>query len=561
MRKQVPAIRPLPILSWVFGYQRDWLSDDLIAGLITAAVVVPKAMAYATIAGLPVQVGLYTVLVPMAVYALIGTSRPLSVSTTTTLAILVGVELGQVAAAGDPAFVLRALATLTFLVGAILLLASLLRLGFIANFISEPVLIGFKAGIGLVIILDQVPKLLGVHLPRGTFIQNLLGTLGAIPHASMPTLAVGIAMIVLLLAMERFFPRAPAPLIVVAAAIAAVRLLGLKVYGVETVGAIPRGLPSFTSPDFTLLAQLWPGALGIALMSFTETIAAGRAFAAIEEPPLRPNQELVATGFANVAGALLGAMPSGGGTSQTAVNRLVGARTQFAELVTAAAALVTMLFLAPVLELMPQATLAAVVIVYSIGLIKPADFRAILQIRRTEFVWALTAFAGVMLLGTLQGIVVAIIVSLVALAYQTADPPVRALGRKAGTNIFRPRSKEHSDDETFTGLLMIQIEGRVFFANAERIGEKIMVLVNEAAPRVVALDLSGVPDLEYTALKMLITAEKRERERGVSVWLVGLNPDVLSMIRRSSLGEVLGRDRMHFNLELAVAKYLAAPGI
>jgi anti-anti-sigma factor len=147
------------------------------------------------------------------------------------------------------------------------------------------------------------------------------------------------------------------------------------------------------------------------------------------------------------------------------------------------------------------------------------------------------------------------------LAYQTADPPVRALGRKAGTNIFRPRSKEHSDDETFTGLLMIQIEGRVFFANAERIGEKIMVLVNEAAPRVVALDLSGVPDLEYTALKMLITAEKRERERGVSVWLVGLNPDVLSMIRRSSLGEVLGRDRMHFNLELAVAKYLAAPGI
>ena len=553
--------RRFPILDWLFNYRKDWLQCDLIAGLITAAVVVPKAMAYATIAGLPVQVGLYTVLVPMLVYALIGTSRPLSVSTTTTLAILVGVELGQVAAAGDPAFVMRASATLTLLVGAILLLASLLRLGFIANFISEPVLIGFKAGIGLVIVLDQVPKLLGVHLPRGTFIQNLLGTLGAIPHASMPTLAVGVVMIVLLVGIERFFPRAPAPLIVVAVAIAAVRPLGLQGHGVETIGAIPQGLPSFTSPEFTLLAQLWAGALGIALMSFTETIAAGRAFAASEEPVLRPNQELVATGFANVAGALLGAMPSGGGTSQTAVNRLAGARTQLAELVTAAAALLTMLFLAPVLELMPQATLAAVVIVYSIGLIKPADFRAILQIRRTEFVWALTAFAGVMLLGTLQGIVVAIVVSLLALAFQVADPPVRALGRKPGTNVFRPRSKEHSEDETFPGLLMIQLEGRVFFANAERIGEKIMVFVNEAKPRVVVLDLSGVPDLEYTALKMLINAEKRERERGVSTWLVGLNPEVLSMIRRSPLGKVLGEDRMHFNMELAVAKYLAAPGL
>jgi anti-anti-sigma factor len=151
------------------------------------------------------------------------------------------------------------------------------------------------------------------------------------------------------------------------------------------------------------------------------------------------------------------------------------------------------------------------------------------------------------------------VVSLVALAHQTSDPPVRELGRKPGTDVFRPRSKEHPEDETFPGLLMIQLEGRVFFANAERIGEKMKVLVDEAKPRVVALDLSGVPDLEYTALRMLIEGEKRQRERGVSIWLVGLNPEVLSVIQRSSLGKVLGRERMHFNLELAVAKYLAAP--
>jgi MFS superfamily sulfate permease-like transporter len=340
-----------------------------------------------------------------------------------------------------------------------------------------------------------------------------------------------------------------------------VRLFGLQNYGVETVGQIPQGLPSFTPPDLSLVARLWPAALGIALMSFTETIAAARAFATSEEPHLRPNQELAATGLANAGGALFGAMPAGGGTTQTAVNRFAGARTQLAELVTATVALLTMLYLAPLLALMPQATLAAVVIVYSIVLIKPADFWLILQIRRTEFFWALIALAGVILLGTLQGILVAIVVSLVALAFQTADPPVRELGRKPGTNVFRPRSKEHPEDETFPGLLIIQLEGRVFFVNAGRIGEKMKALADkmEPKPKVVALDLSGVPDLEYTALKMLIEAEKRERQRGVSVWLVGLNPDVLSVIKRSPLGDVLGRERMHFNLELAVAKYLAAP--
>jgi MFS superfamily sulfate permease-like transporter len=292
-------------------------------------------------------------------------------------------------------------------------------------------------------------------------------------------------------------------------------------------------------------------------MSFTETIAAGRAFAQSGEPLPSANRELLATGLANAGGALLGAMPAGGGTSQTAVNRLAGARTQLAELVTAAATLVTMLVLAPAIGLMPQATLGAVVIVYSIGLIKPAEFRAILDVRRTEFVWAMVALAGVVLLGTLQGILVAIIVSLVALAYQVADPPVHVLGRKPGTNVFRPRSEEHPEDETFPGLLLLRPEGRIFFANAERIGEKMRPLIAEAKPKVVALDLGGVPDLEYTALRMLTEAEKGQREKGVIVWLVDLTPGVLAMIQRSPLGETLGRPRMFFTLEQAVATYQA----
>ena len=540
---------------WLFNYRKEWLRPDILAGLTTAAVVIPKAMAYATIAGLPVEVGLYTAFLPMVIYAVLGTSRPLSVSTTTTLAILTAAELGEVAPNGDPASLLRASAMLTLLVGAMLVAASVLRLGFIANFISEPVLVGFKAGIGLVIVVDQVPKILGVHIARGTFVQNLLSTVRSIPHTSVPTLIVGVVMIVLLVGTGRLLPRAPAPLIAVAVGIGGAFLLGLKAHGVELVGLVPRGLPGFSLPDLSLAAQLWPGALGIALMSFTETIAAGRAFVGPEEKSPKANQELLATGLANAGGAFLGAMPAGGGTSQTAVNRLAGARTQLAELVTAGIALIIMLFLAPLIALMPQATLAAVVIVYSIGLIQPQEFKEILKIRRTEFFWALTAFAGVMLLGTLHGIVVAIVVSLLMLAHQGADPPVYVLGRKPGTNIFRPLSAEHPEDETFAGLLLLRIEGRFFFGNAEHIGHKMKPLVAEAKPKVVALDLGGVPDLEYTALRMLTEAEKRQRERGVLLWLVGLNPEVLGMVQRSPLGKTLGREAMHFNLETAVARY------
>src|SRR5262245_10457364 len=214
-------------------------------------------MAYATIAGLPVQVGLYTSLVPMLVYAALGTSRPLSVSTTTTLAILAAAQLEPFAARGDPAELLRASATLTLLVGAMLAAAGGVRLGFIANFISEPVLIGFKAGIAFVIVLDQVPKLLGIHFAKGGFVQNLLATVRGIPETSPPTLALGGAVLLLLAALERFRPKAPAPLIAVGASIAAVKLLGLEAHGIELVGAIPQGLPALTLPDPALVAQLW----------------------------------------------------------------------------------------------------------------------------------------------------------------------------------------------------------------------------------------------------------------------------------------------------------------
>ena len=545
----------VPIVGWLRQYPKEWLRLDLIAGLTAAAVVIPKAMAYATIAGLPVQVGLYTVFVPMVIYALLGTSRPLSVSTTTTIAILTAADLGMVVPGAEPAQLLAASATLAMLVGAMLLLAAILRFGFVANFISEPVLTGFKSGIGLVIVVDQIPKLLGVHIDKGTFFHNVYAIVAHLPQTSVTTLVLAVAMLVLIFGLERFIPRAPAPLIAIAVAIGASVLLGLKSAGVETVGAVPSELPALIWPQLDLAEQLWPGAAAIALMSFTETIAAARAFNARGEPQPVPNQELVAVGAANLVGGLFGAMGAGGGTTQTAVNRHAGARSQLAELVTAAAALATLLVLAPLIAPMPQAALAAIVVAYSFGLISPGEFGKIRRVRRTEFYWALIAFAGVVVLGTLKGILVAVIASMLALGQQTYNPPVYVLGRKRGTNVFRPMSDEHPDDETFPGLLMLRVEGRVYFGNVQRVGEKVWPLVEQAKPKVIVLDCSALFDIEYTPLKSMAETEERLRSEGVMLWLAALNPEVLQVVRRTPLGEALGQERMFFNLEVAVEKY------
>ncbi len=537
---------------------RSDLGCDGVAGLTAAAVVLPKAMAFATVAGLPVVVGLYTAFVPAALYGLLGSSRVLSVSSTTTLAILTGAELGSVAAEGNPAKLAAATATLTALVGFLLVAARLMKLGFVASFISVPVLTGFKAGIGVVILLDQIPKLLGLHVSKQSFFSDLESLVRHLPETSLAALAVGGVTLIVLVITEWFKPHSPVPLGAVATTVVASWLLNLGAAGLPVVGAIPQGLPVFTLPDPALIQALLPGALGIALMSFTESIAAGRAFARPGDPPVDANRELIATGAANLGGALLGAMPAGGGTSQTGVVRAAGGRTQMASLVTAAASLATMLLLAPLLGLLPQATLAAVVIVYSASLIQPTEFQAIYRVRRMEFRWAVVAAIGVLVFGTLQGIVVAIVLSLIGLALQTAHPPVFVIGRKRGTDVLRPLSADHPDDETFDGLLILRPEGRLYFANAQNVGERIRTLVAEHAPRVVVLDLSRVPDIEYSALKML---QDGARRTSVTLWLVDCNPGVLDMVRRAGLDHELGPDHLLFNARTAIERYceLQAP--
>lgn len=538
-------------------YSGQLLRADVLAGLTTGAVVVPKCMAYASVAGLPAEAGLYAAFLPMLVYALLGTARVLSVSTTSTIAILTAAAMSQVAAGADPAPPLTVVITLSLLVGVMLFVAGILRLGFLANFISDPVLTGFKAGIGVLIIADQLPKLLGVHITKAGFFRDIAAVVRHAPEASLLTLALALGTLVLLLFMERRAPRAPAPLLAVIFGIATMAAVGVGASGVETVGELRAGLPGVGFPDPELVLTLWPIALGIALMSFTETIATGRAFAAPGEPRPRADRELIALGIGNILGGLTNAMPAGGGASQTVVNMRAGARTRVAGVVTAGVTVATLLALAPLIALLPLATLAAIVVATTLGLIDPREFRAILTVRRTEFYWAVTAFAGVVLLGSLPGILVAVLISVLTLIYHANRPAVYEVARMPGSSVFRPVAIDHPLDQTAPGVLILRTEGRIHFANAQSIGDKMWSLIQAASPRAVILDCSAVPDIEYTALRMLTEAEDKLRKSDITLSLAALNPQALQVVTSSPLGRRLGPQRVFFTLDEALARCTA----
>jgi high affinity sulfate transporter 1 len=456
---------------------------------------------------------------------------------------------------GDTGEYLTAASTLALLVGIFLILAGLFRLGFLANLISRPVLTGFKAGVGVVIFVGQISKVLGVSIDKGPFFETLFALFQSWDEIHWLTFGLALGTLVVLIFIPRINPRIPAALIAVILGIAASTLFNLESQGVAVVGSFPPGLPSFSLPDLSLVGQLWPGAIGIALMSFIESFAAGKSFTQKGEPSVDANQELIALGLANMGGGFFQAYPGGGGTSQTAVNRQAGAKTQISALVTAGMVVLTLLFLSGFISLMPQATLGAIVMVAAAGLVSVNSFRAIQRIRVTEFLWAVVAFVGVVFLGTLEGILIAVLISILTIFYQASYPPVYALGRKPGTDVFRPISPDHPDDETFPGLLMIRTEGRMNFSSAPNATAKFLTMVEETDLQVIVIDFSAIPDLEYTALESLAELNEQLNDRGIVLWLAALNPEPLNVIRRSTLGEALGNERLFFNLEQAVETY------
>jgi high affinity sulfate transporter 1 len=546
--------RFIPIFGWLPKYQRSWLRVDLLAGLIAAAVVIPQAMAYASIAGLPVQVGLYVCLVPMVVYAILGTSRPLSVSSTSTISMLVAAQLVKVVSSSDPNVYIIPAATLAFLVGVFLVLAGLLRLGFLANFISLPVLTGFKAGIGVVIFVGQLGKVLGIKVDKGPVFETIFKLIANLGQTHLPTLVLALITLAVLILLPRIAPKIPAALVAVVGGILASGLLGLEAQGVSLVGDIPAGLPKLSIPDWSLIQSLWMGALGIALISFVESIASARAFMHHGDPQPDANQELFALGMANLAGAFTSAYPAGGGTSQTAVNDQAGAKSQIAELATAGVVVVTLLFLAPLISLMPQATLGALILVAAVGLVKVSEFQKILRLRNIEFAWAVITALGVIFLGALEGIAIAVIFSLLHLIYLTNHPPVYRLGRKSGTDFFRSLN-EHPQDEVLPGLLMLRMEGVLYFGSSPRAIEKFWAVVREEKVSVLVLDCSAIPGIEYTALAALTEFEEKLSDQGVALWLAALTPDSLHLIERAELGRKLTHARLFFDLAQAYHTY------
>ena len=498
---------------WVRSYRRDWLGSDLIAGAVAACVVVPQAIAYASLAGLPVQVGLYAALVPMLVYAFLGGSRPLSVSVTSTIAIITATA---VAGSDDPA---ATAALLAILAGGLLLIAGVVRLGFLADLISLPILSGYKAGIGLVIVSSQLGKVLGVPVDGDGFFGNVADLLRGLDDVNSAALALGAATIAVLLVLPRIVPWVPAPLVAVAAGILVVAAFDPDL---DVIGTVPSGLPGPDLPSFEGWRDLVPAAAGIALMASVESLAAARALLRHDDPPVDADRELRALGAANVAGGLFQAFPGGGGLSQSAVQDGAGARTQLASVVCAGIVALVLTVLTGLLENLAQATLGALVVVAAAGLVKPADLRMIARVRTRDFLLALVAFGGVLVLGVLDGILVAVFVSIAVLLYQANRPPVDVVHEEAGVLVLRPR-------------------GRLHFANVRRTNERIVAAIeaNDPPPKVVILDVVAVPDLEITAVAALHDLAENLRERGTQLWVASLTPAEQRMMERYGGGDGL----------------------
>jgi sulfate permease, SulP family len=528
-------------------YQRAWLRWDLLAGLTTAAVVVPQAVAYASLAGLPVQAGLYVATVPMVAYALLGTSRPLSVSSTSTISILTAGALAEAGAAGDAGRAAASAALLALLVGGMLVAGGLLRLGFLADFISSPVLAGFKAGMGLVIAASQLGKVLGVPVEGDGFFAKVWSALRQLGDANPATVALALGGLAVLLALRRWAPKVPGPLVVAVAGIALVALTDLEDRGVALVGQVRGGLPRFELPGFGGAAALLPAAAGIALMSFIESISAARAFAARTDPPVDADRELLALGAANLGAGLFQAYPAGGGTSQTAVNDGAGARTRLAGVITAAVTVLALTLLAPLLADLPQAILGAIVLVAAIGLVDLAPLRRIRAIRRRDFWLGLVALVGVLVLGVLRGVLEAVLISLLVLLHELDHPRIVAAERAPGLLVVRP-------------------EGRLFFANARRVVDRIAAIAADRRPqpRVLLLDVGAVNDLDMTALERLADLAEDLHGQGRALWIAAPSQRPLEMLRHAA--ELLGRTsleadtgrlgvRVFPSLEDAIAAY------
>jgi sulfate permease, SulP family len=537
----------LPVFTSLAPYRPSWLRADLIAGLTVWAVLVPEALAYATIAGVSPVVGLYAAPGALILYAAFGSSRHLIVGPMSATAALSAAAASTYAGAGTDRFTQLTVA-LAITTGIAATLAGVFRLGFLANFISEPVLKGFIVGLALTIIAGQLPKLFGVEKSSGDFFQKIWDLLTKLGDTSGATLAVGLLSLALVRALRQVAPVIPAALAAVVFGVAAVKLLDLSSHGVAIVGHIESGLPSFGLPDVAAddYLKLAASAIGIMLVGFAEGLGAARTYAAKEHYEIAVNRELVGVGAANLAAGLSSGMVVNGSLSKTAVNGGSGARTQLSGLTVAALTIVTLLFLTGLFEDLPEATLAAVVIAAVVELVDVPALRRLYRVYsgprgspvalavRPDFVAACAALLGVLVFDTLPGLFIGIATSLLLLVYRASSPHVAVLGKVPGTHRQYGDLERHHENTPVPGVLVVRPETGLFFANAEHIRRAITASVDKEQPRAVVIDGESMPYIDTSAVEMLEHLERDLHQRGITLALSRDIGAVRDIVRRAN---------------------------
>lgn len=562
--------RYIPLLRWLPAYRRADLPRDLIAGVITAIVLVPQSMAYAQLAGLPPQIGLYATILPIAVYAVLGTSGQLSVgpAAITSLAVLAGV--GAFAAPGTPRYLELVLA-LTLMVGVIKVVLGIFRLGVVLNFVSAPVLSGFMSAAAIVIMVSQLKHLLGFNVAGKAVYEQLYDAAAHIGKTNPATLAIALVTILILLMFKRgpvqaLLEKLGAPprlralagslslfaVLVLGTVLTAVFRLDVNA-GVKTVGEIPTGLPPLALPNFSLAdaGMLVPTAMTIVFIGVVESVSIAKALASKHRQRIDPDQELIALGAANLAASFSSAYPVAGGLARSVVNNEAGAKTGLASLVTATMMAATLVFLTPLFYYLPQAVLASIVVVAVSGLLDLGEARRLYRLQRSDFLTWLATFIVTLAVNIEAGILTGVALSLLLFLWRTSRPRVVEIGRIPGTHIFL--NVAHHDTETSETVVALRVDESLYFANARYLEDRVLeVVAARPAVRHLVLNCSAINSVDTTAIEALHALHEELRDAGVELHLASLKKWVLTRLEKAGFVAAIGRDHIHRSMDEAL---------
>lgn len=531
-----------PPSSWLAGYALAWLPRDAIAGVTLAAYGIPVSLAYASLAGLPPQYGIYGYLVGGLGYALFGSSRQLAIGPTSAISMLVGTTLAGIAG-GDPGRWADVAALTALVVAALCVLAWILRLSSLVDFISETILLGFKAGAAVTIATTQLPKLFGVKGGGEHFLERLGVIWGQLPGTRPAVLAFGVAAIVLLVLGERLLPGRPVALVVVAASIAVSLAAHLADAGFSVVGPIPAGLPGLRFPGLRLrdVDGVVPLAFACLLLAYVEGVSAARALAQAHGQTIDPRQELLGLGAANLGAALFQAYPVAGGLSQSTVNDKAGARTPLALVIASVTMAFCLLFLTGTLASLPSVTLAAIVLVAVKGLVDVRELRHVWRVSKFDFAVSMIAFVAVLLLGILDGVMVAVVASLALLLRRAARPHVAFLGRVPGTRVFSDLER-HPENEVVPGVLVVRVEASILYFNVDHVHDAVWERVRASSPpaHLVVLDLSSSPTIDLAGARLVGKLQAGLAAENCRLRVVGARGAVRDLLRAEGLEERVG---------------------